>query len=161
MEHARINGLRVNHFSLLGNRLHLIAEAADNQALSRGMRSLAIRLALHLKALARKIDRKIKGPVFRGRYHLSVLKTPRQVKNGLIYVMLNEVKHARGRFEHSVFSSSFLFGDWPKLKFAFPKGSAQRCRDFWLEIASLDKLLSPPTSWLGRAGWLKARGSPI
>ena len=38
-------GFRVTHFSIQGNHLHLIVEADDAVALSRGMQGLAIRIA--------------------------------------------------------------------------------------------------------------------
>src|ERR1700694_5432620 len=43
-------GLRLIHFAVLGNHVHLIVEARDSTALSRGMQGLPIRLA---KALNR------------------------------------------------------------------------------------------------------------
>jgi len=51
-------GMRVVHFSVQGNHIHLLIEAADNEALARGMRGVTIRVA---KALNRVMERR--GPV--------------------------------------------------------------------------------------------------
>ena len=44
-DHTRVTGFRVLHYALEGNHLHLIIEAEDQTALSRGMQGLSIRLA--------------------------------------------------------------------------------------------------------------------
>jgi len=66
-------GMRLVHWSVQGNHLHLIVEAKDRVALSRGMQGLKIRLA---KALNRLWGRA--GSVFSDRYHAVALRTPRQ-----------------------------------------------------------------------------------
>ena len=61
-------GFRLVHFSVQGNHLHLIVEAADKRALSRGMQGLAIRLARRVNgALGRS------GSMFADRYHARAL----------------------------------------------------------------------------------------
>lgn len=42
---ARRHGLKILHYSLLSNYVHLIIEASDNHTLTRGMRSLTITFA--------------------------------------------------------------------------------------------------------------------
>jgi len=75
---------------VLGNHLHLIAEAEDKRALSRGMQGLQIRLARRLnKALGRA------GRVFADRYHAHVLRTPTETRRALAYVFNNAKKHMR------------------------------------------------------------------
>jgi putative transposase len=54
------HGLRIIEFSIQGNHIHLIVEADDSDALSRGMQGLCIRMA---KALNRLMDRS--GPIDR------------------------------------------------------------------------------------------------
>ena len=71
-------------------RLHLIAEANDRRALSRGIQGLSIRVA---RAVNRHLQRK--GRLFADRYHARALTTPRAVKYALRYVLLNARKHAR------------------------------------------------------------------
>src|SRR5690349_8411469 len=53
-EMAKEFGLRIIHFSILGNHIHLIVEADTNEKLSRGMQSLNIRLAKSLKSMAQE-----------------------------------------------------------------------------------------------------------
>jgi REP element-mobilizing transposase RayT len=81
---------RLVHYSLLGNHAHLIVEARGAEALGRGMMSIGSRLALAVnKVMGRK-----KGRVVAERYHARLLKTPREVRNALRYVLLNARHHA-------------------------------------------------------------------
>lgn len=78
------------HYSVQGNHLHLIVEAADAPTLSRGMQGLATRLARRANALAGR-----RGSVFADRYHARALATPREVKHAVRYVLGNYRHHAR------------------------------------------------------------------
>jgi putative transposase len=80
---------RVVHLSVQGNHLHLIVEADDRSALSRGMQGLAIRVA---KSLNRALGRR--GKVFAERFHMHVLRTVREVVNAVDYVLSNWFRHA-------------------------------------------------------------------
>ena len=82
---ARKKGLRVIHFSLQSNHIHLILEAQDNAILTRGMRSLTVTIA---KGLG-------KGRVQLERYHLHVLRSIRETRNAVHYVLFNEQRHTR------------------------------------------------------------------
>jgi REP element-mobilizing transposase RayT len=81
---------RLVHYSLQGNHAHLIVEARDQHALGRGMMAIGSRLAL---AVNRVMGRQ-KGRVIADRYHARLLKTPREVRNALRYVLLNARRHA-------------------------------------------------------------------
>jgi len=83
---------RVCHYSIQRDHVHLIVEATGKLALGRGMKSVATRLA---HAVHRVFGGK--GAVLYGRYHLRVLRTPRQVRRALAYVLLNARKHWRQR----------------------------------------------------------------
>ena len=85
-------GMRIIHFSIQGAHLHLIVEAADRAALSRGVQGLAIRLARALNRLAANR----RGPVFADRYHEHILESRRQVANAVRYVLENFRHHVRG-----------------------------------------------------------------
>jgi REP element-mobilizing transposase RayT len=80
------------HFSVQRDHLHLIVEAIDRRALSRGVQGLSIRVA---RAVNRQLQRK--GRLFADRYHARALKTPREVRFALRYVLLNVRKHAVAR----------------------------------------------------------------
>src|SRR5258706_8351719 len=82
-------GFRLVHYSLQGNHAHLIVEATDRDALGRGMKALCSRLA---RAVNRVFERT--APVLADRYHVRVLRTPREVRNALAYVLLNARRHA-------------------------------------------------------------------
>ena len=82
---------RVVHFSVQSNHLHLIVEASDTSALSRGMQGLTIRTA---RAVNHAIDGR--GNVFQDRYHAHELKTPRETRAALLYVLQNWAKHGPG-----------------------------------------------------------------
>ena len=79
---------RVAHYSLQVDHAHLIIEAHGKEALASGMKSIAARLA---RAVNRTFDRS--GPVLDGRYHHRSLRTPREVRRALAYVLLNARRH--------------------------------------------------------------------
>jgi REP element-mobilizing transposase RayT len=78
---------RIVHFSIQKNHLHLMVEAQDRSFLSRGMLGLAARLA---RALNREPH--AKGRVWGERYHARDLKTPREVRNAIVYVLMKAKK---------------------------------------------------------------------
>lgn len=84
VQNAASFGLNITHFTLQSNHVHFIAEAKNNSQLTSGMRSVVSTLN---KALN-------KGSIQLERYHLHVLKTPREVRNALDYVLHNDVKHS-------------------------------------------------------------------
>ncbi len=83
-------GFRVIHFSVQGNHIHMIVEAADVQVLARAMKGLEVRMA---RALNKVMHRH--GPVFADRYHAHVLRTPRETAHAIRYVLENWAVHAR------------------------------------------------------------------
>lgn len=85
-------GFSLSHYSVQGNHLHLIVEANDRRALTRGVQGLSIRLA---RAVNRVHSRK--GRVFAERYHARALRTPLEVRRALVYVLFNERHHLAAR----------------------------------------------------------------
>jgi hypothetical protein len=85
-------GFRLVHYSVQGNHIHLIAEAADRRALSRGMQGLAIRVARRVNG---RVERS--GRLFAERYHARALRTPLEVRRALVYVLQNERRHLAER----------------------------------------------------------------
>jgi len=103
---------RVVHYSLQSNHVHLLVEALSPAALACGMKSVGARLA---RAVNRVFGRV--GPVLAERYHLRVLKTPREVRNALRYVLLNARRHASrlwGRALLDPASSARWFDGWSR-----------------------------------------------
>jgi len=81
-------GLRLVHYSVMGNHVHLIVEAPDRRALSRAMKGLGVRIA---RALNRVMKRS--GAVISDRYHAHILKTPSEVKRARNYQLTNARHH--------------------------------------------------------------------
>jgi len=82
-------GFRVVHCSVQGNHLHLIAEAENRVSLARGMKGLEVRIARGVNRATRR-----RGPVFAERYHAHVLRSPRETRNAVDYVLANWFRHA-------------------------------------------------------------------
>jgi len=83
---------RVTQFSIQRDHLHLLIEAENERALARGMKSIAARVARAANRVFRR-----SGAVLLGRYHVRALRTPREVRNALAYVLLNVRKHWKQR----------------------------------------------------------------
>ena len=83
-------GLRLAHYSVRSNQLHLIVEVEDERALSRGMQGLTIRLARGLNRALRR-----SGKLFADRFDAHVLQTPREVAEALREVLQDLDKHSR------------------------------------------------------------------
>jgi len=83
-------GMRLCHFGVEGNHLHLIVEATDAAALSKGMHAITIRMARALNGVMQR-----RGSVFADRYHAHVLRTPTELRNAVRYAVGNHAIHAR------------------------------------------------------------------
>ncbi|HEY4240533.1 MAG TPA: hypothetical protein VGM88_11995 [Kofleriaceae bacterium] len=77
------------------------------------------------------------GRVFGDRYHAHVLKTPRETRNAVVYVLNNWRKHGvRGDDEIDAYSSAESFGGWRE-------GTWTRAERWQLQVCQ-------PRSWLLR-----------
>jgi REP element-mobilizing transposase RayT len=142
---AKAKGLRVLHFSIQGNHVHLLVECVDNLALGAGMNSFGTSFA---KAVRKKMGGK--GKVFDGRYHLGVLRNPTQFKNTLAYVLLNQAKHEKLIPYNDRFSSSEWFNEWRTL---LGQNTGPILEDWRPNRSPLPAYLSTPKSWLASKGW--------
>ena len=143
--------IRLVHYSVQDDHAHLIVETGGAQALGRGMKSLA---SLFAFAVNRGLGRK--GKVLRDRYHHKVLKSPRQVRNAIAYVLLNARRHAAKRIARrksmglrnvvplarargvDLYSSGRWFEGWRAGRAARP---------------SADPPVAEPRTWFLRKGW--------
>ena len=134
-------GLRVVHYSIQRDHLHLVVEAVDRRALTRGMHGLGVRLA---RGINRMLDKK--GRVLGDRYHARALRTPREVRNVLAYVLLNARRHGRvGPDAWDLASSAIVFDGW--------RGAAPE-RDVVPEVLEeIAGTRAPPRVWLLTTGW--------
>jgi putative transposase len=81
---------RVVHYAFQKDHIHLIVEAFDRSALSRGMKGLGVRVA---RAVNRIMNRR--GNVVPDRYHANILLNPTMVRNARRYLLKNAFKHYR------------------------------------------------------------------
>lgn len=133
-------GFRLVHYCILTHHLHLIVEAVDASALTKGVRALSIRLARCINRFAGR-----SGRVFSDRYFAHTLRTPREVRNCISYVLLNCRRHAR---QHGRTLSS----DW------VDDCSSGRFFDGWRGSTRPPPADEPPTvaaagTWLLSTGW--------
>lgn len=94
IQNARKHGLRILHYSFQHNHIHLILEAENNSILTKGMRSLNITFAKGLH----------KGRIQIERYHLHVLKTVRETKHAIHYVLLISRNMKKAHIQRSMTS---------------------------------------------------------
>jgi REP element-mobilizing transposase RayT len=119
-------GMRMCEFSVQADHIHLIVEAEDKQALSKGLGALEIRVA---RAINRVLGRT--GSVFADRYHARVLRTPTEVSNAVHYVRYNW-RHHGDKLGLPVDPFSTLSGD--------------AC---WEDLYDIDsKTVAQPRTWL-------------
>jgi len=132
-------GFRLVHFTVQGNHLHFICEADDRMRLSRGMQGLAILVA---KRLNRRLDRK--GKLFAERYHARILRSPRHVRNTLVYVLNNSRRHdpTISRYGVDPLSSARWFNGW-----------ARTPRFVDAHRPSNRSVVRSARTWLATAGW--------
>ena len=124
---------RVVHFSVQDNHVHMIVEARDAGALSRGVQGLAVRLARRTNALL-----EIRGRFWGERFHSRELTSPRAVRNAIVYVLMNAKKHGVRIVGIDALSSSpwFIDGFSPPLE---PRAEPPPVRE--------------ARTWLGSIGW--------
>jgi putative transposase len=80
---------RVVHWVLMRDHVHAIVEAASARDLASGMKAMCARLARAVNRVFRRC-----GRVIADRFHLHVLRTPREVRAAIAYVLLNARRHA-------------------------------------------------------------------
>jgi hypothetical protein len=136
---ASRENFRVVHFSVQPDHVHLIVEARDRLALSSGARGLAVRIALGLnQALGRR------GALWGDRWNGRDLKTPREVRHTIVYVLANAKKHVRELGEPVDPCSSAPWFD------GFADVSPQHLAAL---SGGLDPPVSAPHTWLARVAW--------
>ena len=145
---ARASGerFRIAHFLVQINHVHLIVEGADKRALSRGLAGLSIRLA---RAINRVLQRR--GRVWGDRYHARAMRTPREVRNGLVYVLTNWRKHRANARGLDRCSSARWFDGWDVAR-AWTS-SKTHPPSFESRGDVEDAPVARPRTWLAKHGW--------
>ena len=126
---------RIAHYSVQDNHLHLLVEAESKSTLSTGMRGLMVRIARRINKLLFR-----RGRFWADRWHGHTLKSPREVRNALRYVLQNRRKHS------------------PVAAAVDPLSSAQWFDGFATPLPSTFRSIGPPSitapeTWLLRHGW--------
>ena len=135
--------VRIVHYSIQSNHVHMLVEAENSADLSKGMASLNTGLGMRLNRL---FDRVGEGSVFQQRFHMVVISTPAQMKNALLYVLKNHEHHVGKRRP-----GSKLFDPYSSAS-TFP---------FWRGYTASESSEGPtvePRTWLLTRGWSKAKG---
>lgn len=103
---ARLIGLRIIHYTLEYDHVHLMVEADNNLVIGRGMQSFGI-------AFSKGINRikETKGQVFKTRYHFRKLNSPKEVRNALHYIIGNSTKHRSALSALNPFNSLLAFNE--------------------------------------------------
>jgi REP element-mobilizing transposase RayT len=148
--------IRIVHLSLQRNHVHLLVEAQDKLALSRGLQGFQISAARNINTLLGNGRRRRRGRVFTDRYFASAITSPRQARHVLSYTLNNWRKHKEdldgvaSAWLVDPFSSGISFSGWKELEdkhFMWPVGE------------TYDPLfVRLPQSWLLREAW-KLSGS--
>lgn len=127
-------GFALNEYSIQSNHIHMIVEVADAKALSSAMHSLNRRIASALNKLWNR-----RGSVFSDRYHAVAIKSPRQMRNVLRYVLNNAHHHGIYIDGPDPYSSAPWFTNWrhPEAKPPHPSP------------------VTRPKTWLQSKGWTR------
>ncbi len=126
---------RLVHYALLRDHAHLIVEAKDQYALGRGMKSLSRRMVWTMRRVFGW-----RGGLLADRYHARVLRTPREVRNAIRYVLLNAARHRRAALRSiDPASSGRWFDGWRR-------GTTRRESGDEVPVAAAH-------TWLLRQGW--------
>ena len=103
IKRARFQGLRILHYTLEYNHVHLVIESTHHSELHKGMQAFGISFAKQINKYKR-----LKGTVYKHRYHQRILKTKREFKHAILYVFRNGIKHKRATSKIDPFNS-FVF----------------------------------------------------
>jgi REP element-mobilizing transposase RayT len=136
--------LRIVHTSIQNNHLHLYCESPSREALANGMRAFKTSVGRRINAVMGR-----SGPVFADRYHYEVVKTPKQARAVLCYVMNNWRKHKAdlGRPDRvDPFATGMWFRGWKETD--IPK-------QLVIPPGVIVLPYREPRTWLLREGWKK------
>jgi len=148
---ARRRGqFRIVQLSIQHNHIHMLVEAESTAALACGMQGFKISAARNINTALRVSGRRRQGAVFSDRYHVVVIRSPRQARHVLAYVLCNWRKHREDRsglartWLVDPFSSAISFAGWKELEGQAP----------WTIRAGYQPLIvTAPKSWLLCVAW--------
>jgi hypothetical protein len=130
---------RLVQYSIQHDHLHAIVEATSARDLASGMKAIGARLARAVNRISGS-----SGTVLADRYHLHVLRTPREVRNALAYVLLNARRHlakSRRALSRAAVVDPASSGRWFRGWRVGSQPSYEPCP------------VAAPHTWLLRIGW--------
>jgi putative transposase len=158
---------RIVHLTIQGTHIHMLVEAQGRASLAKGMKAFEISAAKHLNAAAsnagswwersklrregKPLPKRRLGSVFADRYHSTVIRTPKQARHELAYVLNNWRKHREDRANGSrawhidPFATGWLFQGWKERAdepFAWKLRETYEPMPVWW-----------PKTWLLSEGW--------
>lgn len=117
---ARLIGLRIAHYTLEYDHVHLLVEADNTKVLGKGMQSFGISFSKGINKI-----KESKGQVFKTRYHFRKLKTVVEVKNVINYIFGNSIKHKYAGSIVSPYNSLPIVSDFSRIFPGFEAGIAE------------------------------------
>ena len=155
---GRRDDVRIVHMSVQATHVHLIVEAAGKTALSSGMQGFKISAAKWInRAITERTGKRRRGKVFEDRYHVEIIRSPRQARHVLAYVLNNWRRHREDGVARTEalaedrpiplidrFSSGIRFDGWKQRSNAGP----------WPLPEGYEELsVWKPRTWLLTTGW--------
>ncbi len=149
---ARRDDMRIVHASIQGTHLHLMVETDDERTLASGMKGFQVSAARAInRALSKRRGVLRRGAVFPDRYHAEVIRSPRQARHAIAYVVNNWRKHGEHRRDEArgwnvdPFSTGVTFVGWGE--------HGDRAAPWTWPETYQPLVARPPRSWLLRIGW--------
>jgi len=147
---ARRAEFRICHLSIQHDHIHMLVEAKNTKVLASGMQGFQISAARRINTALHAGGRRRTGSVFADRFHVVVIRSPRQMRNVLSYVLSNWRKHREDQYGLArtwlvdPFSSAVLFAGWKELEGQPP----------WTIRPDYEPLVvTAAQSWLLTTGW--------
>jgi len=130
---------RLVHYSIQSDHVHMIVEAGSAWDLACGLKVIAARFARAVNRVFRRA-----GRVLADRCHVHVLRSPREVRNAIAYVLLNARRHLAKR------------GRRPPATTRIDPASSGRWFSGWRKAAAAahdPPAVAAPRTWLLNVGW--------
>jgi putative transposase len=144
--------IRIVHISIQGTHIHLLVEAGGRLELARGMQGFEIACAKSLNAvLSKRLGYRRRGTVFPDRYHAVIIRSPRQARGALAYVLNNWRRHREDRVRGARQWRIDLLSSAPSFNgFKDVDPSTLRFGEDYLKLPVWE-----PKTWLLSIGWKK------
>jgi REP element-mobilizing transposase RayT len=135
IKRARAKSLKLIHYTLEYNHIHILVEIDNHQILGKAMQAFGISLAKNINKV-----KALKGAVYKHRYHLRKITTPTELRNVLHYIFSNGVKHKRTYSILDKYNSAIAER---QLKLLYPKLALKPFPNLFHLQMELFKLLDP------------------